>query len=155
VDGKRIASGGGGQTARIWDTETGQELLTLKGHSSSVDAVAFSPDGHRIVTGSADSTIRVWDAEATGETVTLDGQSPKICSVAFSPDGQRIVSGTDNEGNRMWDAATGRILLKIAGTLAAFSPMAGRLSPSRRIRPGFVMRRPEVSCANSPATKIW
>ena len=39
----------------------GQEALTLKGHSSVVTSVSFSPDGKRIVSGSADKTLKVWD----------------------------------------------------------------------------------------------
>ena len=35
----------------MWDAATGQELLTLKGHTGAVRSVAFSPDGKRIVTG--------------------------------------------------------------------------------------------------------
>ena len=37
---------------KVWDADTGQETLTLKGHTSWVTSVAFSPDGKRIVTGS-------------------------------------------------------------------------------------------------------
>ena len=41
---------------------TGQETLTLKGHTNVVRSVSFSPDGKRIVSGSFDATIKVWDA---------------------------------------------------------------------------------------------
>ena len=53
-DGKRLASAGLDYTARVWDTASGQELLTLRGcstnvgHSCNVNAVAFSPDGTRL-----------------------------------------------------------------------------------------------------------
>jgi hypothetical protein len=46
-------------------------LLTLRGHASSVWAVAVSPDGRRIITGSADTTAKVWDAR-TGVEVLAD-----------------------------------------------------------------------------------
>ena len=35
-DGKRIASGSEDKTVKVWDAATGQEILTLKGHTSDV-----------------------------------------------------------------------------------------------------------------------
>src|SRR5215471_7209870 len=64
-DGKRIASASGmfkagevrgwdAQTVQVWDALTGQEMLTLQGHSGYVYSVAFSPDGKRLVSGNTD-----------------------------------------------------------------------------------------------------
>jgi WD40 repeat protein len=67
-DGQRIAAGGPiDGTVKVWDTQTGQDKLTLKGHTGSVTGVAFSPDGQRIVSGSLDGTVRVWDAPPVAE----------------------------------------------------------------------------------------
>jgi WD40 repeat protein len=51
---------------KLWDAQTGQEILTLKGHSDRVWSVAFSPDGKRIVSGSVDETLKLWDSQ-TGQ----------------------------------------------------------------------------------------
>jgi tetratricopeptide (TPR) repeat protein len=55
-------------TAKLWEAASGEELLTLKGHSDQIEAVAFSPDGQRIVTGSDDGTAKVWEV-ATAKQV--------------------------------------------------------------------------------------
>jgi WD40 repeat protein len=40
-------------------------VATLTGHTSRVDAVAFSPDGKLVLTGSDDNTARLWVLVAT------------------------------------------------------------------------------------------
>ncbi|MBE8986568.1 WD40 repeat domain-containing protein, partial [Nostoc sp. LEGE 12450] len=61
-DGKTIASGSSDNTVRLWNL-AGQELKTLKGHSSYVLSVAFSPDGKTIASGSNDNTVRLWNLD--------------------------------------------------------------------------------------------
>ena len=46
------ASASEDQTAKVWDAASGQELLTLKGHTGPVISVAWSPDGKRLATAS-------------------------------------------------------------------------------------------------------
>ena len=51
-DGKRLASASEDGTVKVWDAATGQETLTLKGHTGRVTSVAFSPDGKRLASAS-------------------------------------------------------------------------------------------------------
>ena len=57
-DGKRLVSGSGGfdgqgrplpGEVKVWDAQTGQEALSLKGHTNWVSSVAFSPDGQTLI----------------------------------------------------------------------------------------------------------
>ena len=123
-DGKRIVTGSSDKTAKVWETASGRELVTLKGHSSVIYSVAFSPDGQRIVTGSDDQTAKVWEAASGRELLTLTGHSDEVCSVAFSPDGRRIVTGSLDKTARVRDAASGRELLTLRGHSAPIWPVA-------------------------------
>ena len=50
------------RTLKVWDAATGQETLTLKGHTSAVMGLAFSPDGKRLASGARDGALKIWDA---------------------------------------------------------------------------------------------
>ena len=89
-DGKRIVTASFDETAKVWDANTGQELMTLEGHGREVYSVAYSPDGQRIVTASDDKTAKVWDANTGQELFTLKGHDGAVWSA--SPDGKRIAT---------------------------------------------------------------
>jgi WD40 repeat protein len=74
-DGKTAISASSDKTLKIWDTETGRELKTLTGHSSSVSAVAIAPDGKTAISASWDKTLKIWDTETGRELKTLTGHS--------------------------------------------------------------------------------
>jgi serine/threonine protein kinase len=92
---------------------TGTTLYTYRGHSSTVRAVAWSPDGRRIAsTGGlsreqSDNTVQVWDATTGGHVFTYRGHSNIVRAVAWSPDGRRIASGAWDNTVQVWDATTG------------------------------------------------
>ncbi len=58
-----IASGSYDRTVRLWNTETGECLKIIHGHSKEIVSVAFSPDGLSLASGSKDGTVKLWDLE--------------------------------------------------------------------------------------------
>ena len=42
-DGKRLATASDDKTAKVWDAASGQELLTLKGHTDGVTERGLEP----------------------------------------------------------------------------------------------------------------
>jgi WD40 repeat protein/tRNA A-37 threonylcarbamoyl transferase component Bud32 len=114
-DGTRLATGCWDNTGLVWDAHTGQSLLELKGHTSTVSAVAFSPCGTCLATGSLDGTARVWDTRQSQPLVELHGHTGWVSSVAYSPDGTRLATGGDDGTARLWDAPTGQQLLELRG----------------------------------------
>jgi len=154
LNGTLLATGGGDHLARIWDANSGRELLVLVGHTGPVTAVAFSPDGKKLVTGSRDSTARVWDA-ASGEQLlclavnvvnmnwTVDSGEWKpyvphnalkldtwnwVKSVAFSPDGTRLVTASLDKMARVWSSTSGELLFTLEGHQKGLETVA--FSPS-------------------------
>src|SRR5262249_44851259 len=110
ADSQRLATASLDKTARLWDAQSGQELLTLKGHTGAVYSVAFSPDGQRLATASLDKTARLWDARSGQELLSLQGHADGVVGVAFSPDGQRLETWGSSNRVIVFDLATGRPL---------------------------------------------
>ncbi|KAG8789170.1 hypothetical protein FRC12_013789 [Ceratobasidium sp. 428] len=108
--GGRYVSVGTGNMIQILDTWT-QELIgqPLRGHTSWVNTVAYSPDGAHIASSSDDKTIRIWDAH-TGQSIgqPLQGHTNAVKTVAYSPDGAHIASGSFDNTVRIWNAHTGQ-----------------------------------------------
>ena len=66
-DAKKIVSGSDDKTIRVWDAETGKEIIPpLKGHSYRVYSVAFSRDWKQVLTKDNIGTKITWDAD-TGQ----------------------------------------------------------------------------------------
>lgn len=108
-DGRRILSGGD-DTTRLWDAQTGKELLTLP---SGAHLVAFSQDGKQLLTGIY-KNAQYWDAQTGKErklvTVPVKlGVKGKLGVMAASPDGQCLLA-VGMAQTQLFDVHSGKLL---------------------------------------------
>jgi WD40 repeat protein len=89
----------------LWEVATGKVQATLKGHTTPVRSVAFSPDGKTLAAGCQDGTIKLWDVTRGKELVTLKGHADEVQCVAFSADGKMLASGSADKRIKLWDMA--------------------------------------------------
>jgi WD40 repeat protein len=139
-DERWLASGGTDSTVRFWPLNRPAEragdsardpATVLRGHVSSLESVAFSPDGRTLATSSADSTICLWDVATGTRRISLTGHNGEVDSIAFAPDGRRLVSGSKDRTMKVWDAVTGELCETITGHTDRIESLA--FSPDGRI----------------------
>ncbi len=108
-DGTKLASGSNDATVRLWDTNSGDELSVLQGHTDEAwtTILAFSEDGKMLASGGTDKTVQLWDT-TTGELLTtLIGHINSITSLAFSRNGTLLASASADGAIRFWNTETG------------------------------------------------
>lgn len=122
LDARRIVSGGGDETLRVWDVETGDTLAILEGHDGAVSGLA-ALDERRVVSAHYDGTLRVWDVESGAMLRTLRGH-PDGASAVARLDGRRVISASDDGTLRVWDVESGIALAVLAGHTAGVVAVA-------------------------------
>ena len=103
-----LASGSEDGTIRLWNTTTGELLLTFPEQPNrNVMSIAFSPDGQRIANGGW-GEVYISDL-ATGKFIeTLTGHADWVRSLSFSPDGEILASGSDDGTVLLWEVSDGK-----------------------------------------------
>jgi WD40 repeat protein/tetratricopeptide (TPR) repeat protein len=132
-DGLRLASGSllNNDTVKLWDTRSGQHVLTL--HAGMVSSVAFSPDGQLLASASRGNPVLLWDTRSGQMVRALRGHTEEVMRVAFSPDGQQLASPSQDKSVKLWNTRTGQEVLTLRGHTdqvwsVAFSPDGQRLA---------------------------
>ncbi|MFV1967817.1 MAG: protein kinase [Pirellulaceae bacterium] len=88
-----------------------RDLMTLRGHSASINSVAWSPDGLRLASAGVLGNIIIWNPDSGKKVRTLHG-SP-INALAWSPDSRRLAAAGES-AIRFWAPESGRKQLGIS-----------------------------------------
>lgn len=88
---------------------------TFRGHTDSVNGIAFQHFGNQLATCSADKTISVWDLRSGLSVKTFYSHKRAVNSVSFSLDGpnHQLVSADADGVCKIWDLRIGFELLHI------------------------------------------
>ena len=129
-DGTLIATGCDDAHARVFDVDTGKEILKTIALGGKV-TVCFSADGKSVGAGSEDKNIYIFDVPSDcrnmfqsygcspsplvsiSPVLTIkDEHEGKVNTVCFSPDGTLIASGSDDCCVRIFDTKSGSRMIE-------------------------------------------
>jgi WD40 repeat protein len=103
-----MATAGGDNDVKLWDTDSHQCLATLAGHTAPVSCVAFHPTADVLISGSADSMLKVWDTtthqclSTTQLSVNPSAFRRGVTCIAIHPIMSFIVTGEYMESPKLW-----------------------------------------------------
>lgn len=144
LNGRFILAGFANGNAHLLDTQSGEIIHDLVGHTSTITYADFSGDSRYVLTTSNDRTARLWDVE-TGQLLRMfSGHSDAVNGGAFSPDGKFVITtGADNTA-RIWNIATGNEVQRLIGHTDWL--IDGRISPDGRYA---------LTTSNDKTARLW
>lgn len=107
--------------AKIWSTNSGRLVSTLRGVDGQVFSAAFSPDSKLVVTGNQGGTATAWHSRSGRRLGELVGHLDVVQDVGFtteSPGGDHIVlTGSDDRTARIWQLRPPAFPLRLLNVL--------------------------------------
>lgn len=117
--GEFVAAGGQDNNFEIylWSIKLGTIVDRLKGHTSPVTTIAFSPSltSTTLLSGSWDKTVRIWNClESNSENESIDLLAD-VTAVCFKPNGEEVAVATLNGNIHIFDVKTAEQTASIEG----------------------------------------
>jgi WD40 repeat protein len=87
---------------RLWDPKRGEFAGELRGHTNTIQCLAFDRSG-MLASGGNDRVIRVWDLDRKEERLALDGHTIGVVSLAIDESAALLASGGKEGAGKLWD----------------------------------------------------
>src|SRR5438874_6359573 len=98
---------------RLWNSDSGEEIAKLEGHTTEIKRLAFDASGRRMVSV-GDRSIIVWNvAERTIET-RFQAEAV-LGSIAFLADSDQLAAGDARGGVLIYSIDRGAVVQRYAG----------------------------------------
>lgn len=101
----RVVSASDDGKAVIWSVQSGEQLLTFRGHQGHrVYSAVWSPDGQLVASGGHDEVILLWSADNGAKVMEpLQGHKGGILCIVFGAKRNILVSGSVDRTIIVWE----------------------------------------------------
>ncbi|KAL8622125.1 hypothetical protein ACOMHN_056610 [Nucella lapillus] len=101
--GRVMVTGGEDRKVNLWSVGKAHCIMSLSGHTTTIEAVRFGHAEEMVVAGSQSGALKVWDLEQAKILRTLTGHKAGIKSLDFHPYGAYTASGSMDCNVKLWD----------------------------------------------------
>ncbi len=104
---------------RLMDLATGKLLKSWIGHTSAIQAVAFTPDGKGFATVGRDGMGYLWRIDQDKPVMSMRGHGPGhvyVYDVTFTPDGKHLATSGQDGLVHLWNAETAKMVRTFKST---------------------------------------
>jgi hypothetical protein len=132
---------------KLWSTDSGELVKSIKKHTDWITALDVSPDGVLVASGDRNGGVWVWESDTGNEFHTLRAHQAGISAAVFRADSNILASASEDGTIRFWEMNGGSEVKKIdahPGGVTAFSfardgssLSAGRDSKAKFWKPDF------------------
>ncbi|KAL8103802.1 hypothetical protein AgCh_028125 [Apium graveolens] len=123
-------TGGDDQLVNLWSIGKSAPLVSLSGHTSPIESVAFDPGEDFVVAGASAGAIKLWDLEQTKMVRNFDGHRSYCTAVEFHQSGEFFASGSKDTNIKIWDIRKKERIHMYKGHVRGISTV--RFSPDGR-----------------------
>ncbi|KAL1196228.1 Katanin p80 WD40 repeat-containing subunit B1-like protein [Cardamine amara subsp. amara] len=98
-----LITGGDDYKVNLWAIGKPTSLMSLCGHTSAVDSVAFDSAEVLVLAGASSGVIKLWDVEEAKMVRAFTGHRSNCSAVEFHPFGEFLASGSNDANLKIWD----------------------------------------------------
>ncbi|CAL0300871.1 unnamed protein product [Lupinus luteus] len=100
---RRFITGGDDHKVNLWTIGKPTSLMSLSGHNSPVQSLAFDSAEVLVLGGASSGVIKLWDLEEAKLVRTVAGQRSSCTAIEFHPFGEFFASGYTDANLKIWD----------------------------------------------------
>ncbi|KFB44867.1 wd-repeat protein [Anopheles sinensis] len=90
-------------TARVFHSETGQEVNLFADHTAEVISARFNKDGNLLLTASFDETATVWDMRTKEHAIVIRGHEAELSNAVWNFQCSLIATSSLDRTAKIWD----------------------------------------------------
>ncbi|XVF27694.1 hypothetical protein REPUB_Repub14bG0131000 [Reevesia pubescens] len=98
-----LITGGDDHKVNVWAIGKPNSLMSLCGHTSPVESLAFDSAEVLVLAGASTGVIKLWDLEETKMVRGLTGHRSNCTAMEFHPFGEFFASGSMDTNLKVWD----------------------------------------------------